>query len=205
MKTKELIKKSALELFNKQGVMNVTLRDVAADLKKSYGNITYHYRTKEVLIAELYADMITELIAISQKLAQSEDVFRSILQAPGLTYELSVKYLFLFKDYVEIMRHFEDLADEVEKNNLRRKQLLLYTLKELQRQELLQPDLMDEDLNYLMEISGAIRTFYFMQRSHDAVNQADSKTMYVNYTNHLLFPYLTPLGKKRFREILSED
>ena len=58
MKTKHLVKQTARVCFNEKGLMNVTLRDVAAQLDKSYGNITYHYPTKEAVITELFDDMI---------------------------------------------------------------------------------------------------------------------------------------------------
>lgn len=205
MKTKELIKNTALKLFNERGVMNVPLRDVAAHLKKSYGNITYHFRTKELLVMELYSDMAKELVQIGGKLAKSEDILFSILKAPEWTYDLSVHYLFLFKDYVELLRSFENLASEVNSNNSKRKILMLHILKELQNIELIKAELTETDLDYLMEISGALRTFFFMQRSHDHVHRAQSKSEYVDYTNRLLIPYMTKLGRQRYNEILNAD
>ena len=60
MKTKEKIKNTARELFNSKGFKNVTLREVAKELSISYGNITYHFKTKKQLIFCLYEDMLKE-------------------------------------------------------------------------------------------------------------------------------------------------
>ena len=55
------IKKQILEasrlLFNEKGVMNTTLRDVAKSMNKSYGNITYHFQTKEDVLFSLLDEM----------------------------------------------------------------------------------------------------------------------------------------------------
>ncbi|HEY1046766.1 MAG TPA: TetR/AcrR family transcriptional regulator, partial [Bacteroidia bacterium] len=92
MDTKQLIKSKALELLNKEGVRNITLRDVAAALGKSYGNITYHYANKENLLEALYFDMLLELNLISAGLKPGNNLLELILKAPEHTFDLSIKY-----------------------------------------------------------------------------------------------------------------
>jgi len=48
--------------------MNITLREIAEKLNKSYGNITYHFATTEVLINDLFEDMNTELVVLQNKI-----------------------------------------------------------------------------------------------------------------------------------------
>ena len=52
MKTKDKIKIKATELFNNKGFKNVTLREVAKALGISYGNVTYHFKTKKEVIKD---------------------------------------------------------------------------------------------------------------------------------------------------------
>jgi AcrR family transcriptional regulator len=202
MNTKEAIKKKALELFNEQGMLNVTLRDVAAQLKRSYGNITYHYKTKEQVIDELYTDMVEELKVVSAQILNGGDMFSSIVKAPELTFDISLKYLFLFKDFVEIKRGYPRLAGKIDKSNAVRKSQLKYALIVLQEQNFLRDDMGDDDLDYLMELSGAVRTFFFLNLNKEDYKKTNLKKKYVDYVNKLLLPYLTAKGKLRYEALL---
>lgn len=54
-KTRDRIVEASLELFNAQGERNVTTNHIAAHLGMSPGNLYYHFRNKQAIIAELFA------------------------------------------------------------------------------------------------------------------------------------------------------
>lgn len=196
MKTKVLIKSTALALFNEHGVMNVTLRDVAAALQKSYGNITYHYAGKEVLLQELYHDMQAALQQLGANFGSSEQLLLDIIQAPKTTYTLSLQYRFFFSDFLELQRHYPMLMQEVQKQQQQSMQFYREKLLQLQQMDLLRSDLPQGSIENLMLLSGLVRTFFFIQRPNlpsDAQTDADR---YFTQLNLLLWPYLTPTGVK---------
>ena len=152
MKTKTKIKNTARDLFNKKGFKNVTLREVAKVLSISYGNVTYHFKTKNQLILSLYEDMQNETLEII-KTFDNKNLLKSILEAPKLTFEISIKYLFFYVDFIEIRRSYTDISIKLKHDNTNRKKGYLQILQGLQAQRLLRGDLIEKDLDYLMAVS----------------------------------------------------
>lgn len=81
MKTAERILVTSLALFNQYGESNVSSVDIANELDISPGNLYYHYKGKEVIIAALFDLYQTQL--------------KTLLNSPGIE-QLSVQESFAF-------------------------------------------------------------------------------------------------------------
>ena len=79
MKTAERILVTSLDLFNRRGEANVSSVDIAVELDISPGNLYYHFKGKEVIVAalfDLYRDqMKSVLVATTGKSLNIEDFF----------------------------------------------------------------------------------------------------------------------------------
>jgi AcrR family transcriptional regulator len=195
MRTKKEIKAVSRQLFNVLGVMNVTLRDVAQAMQKSYGNITYHFPTKEVLILQLFNDMHQTLASL-QKPPDPANLLTYFLELPGISYDITLCYLFFTVDYTELKRHYPEICRRINVLNEERKQKWQTLMKVLRAEHYLQAALTDSELDYIMLLSASVRSAYFQVEAPEAYH----KPAYVTMVNQLLKPYLSSRGLDVFHD-----
>jgi AcrR family transcriptional regulator len=196
MKTKDLIIDTALRLFNEKGLSSVTLRDVAKSMNKSYGNITYHFPNKAQLIEAIYQQMHLELSDL-QKGLDFANLFHYFLILPYHSFEISVKYLCLTLDHMEMKRNFPEVFNQIKGHNAERQKGWLLGLKKLQKEGFFREDLKTKDFNLLMVISGSVRNAYFQFEEMGAYD----KERFTEVANGILIPYLSQKGKRTYEKL----
>ncbi|NJL76325.1 MAG: TetR/AcrR family transcriptional regulator [Saprospiraceae bacterium] len=60
LSTKDRIKNAAITCFNRDGIANVRLQNLAEEANMSLGNLTYHYRTKEDIGRAVWEQLVQE-------------------------------------------------------------------------------------------------------------------------------------------------
>ena len=73
-KTQQKIVKTAIQLFNKNGVANVRVQDIAIAANISPGNLTYHYKTKK--------DLMVAVLQYMKTLQKDMFPYQSVIEAP---------------------------------------------------------------------------------------------------------------------------
>ena len=101
--TRERILETSLALFNAQGEPNVTTNHIADELGISPGNLYYHFRNKEDIVAHVFARYETRmdqtLVVPEDRLPDLEDVWLQL----HLVFECMWDYRFLYRDLVDIL------------------------------------------------------------------------------------------------------
>jgi len=109
-RTRERILETALLLFNRLGEPHVTTADIAIEMEISPGNLYYHFRNKDQIIAELFAAFerrLDGLLTLPQKRhAGVEDLWLLL----HLLFEAMWEHRFLFRDLDEILSRNRNLA-----------------------------------------------------------------------------------------------
>ncbi|MEP6996824.1 MAG: TetR/AcrR family transcriptional regulator [Betaproteobacteria bacterium] len=102
-RTRERIVLTGLQLFNRDGAPHVTTADIADEMGISPGNLYYHFRNKDEIIALLFAAFEQRLeglfVAPAGRLADVEDLWLFL----HLLFEAMWDYRFLYRDLDEIM------------------------------------------------------------------------------------------------------
>jgi AcrR family transcriptional regulator len=189
MNTKKSIAEKSRLLFNQKGVMNVTLRDVAQALEKSYGNVTYHFRTKEDILIFLFEQMNMELTQLLEK-DTAINPLEYVFELPRLNYKITFQYLFFTIDYKELQRNYPIFFQQVNQLNMQRKHKWKAHLTELCKSGYLNPKLNENDIEYLIFLSVSVRMTYFLLRERSEYNEQE----FVYLVNSLILPYLSETG-----------
>src|SRR5437763_15755644 len=102
-RTRERILETALVLFNRLVEPNVTTADIATDMGISPGNLYYHFRNKDQIIAELFGAFERRLkpllVEPEGRSAGVEDLWFLL----HLLFEAILEYRFFFRDLGEIV------------------------------------------------------------------------------------------------------
>ncbi|MBD7976979.1 MULTISPECIES: TetR/AcrR family transcriptional regulator [Pseudomonas] len=110
LNTRERIIHASLELFNAQGERSVTTNHIAAHLGISPGNLYYHFRNKQVIVAELFSAYETWVDGFLRlpadralRLEDKAPYLESLLQAVW-------RYRFLHRDLEHLLEADPELA-----------------------------------------------------------------------------------------------
>ena len=109
-RTRERIVETALALFNRFGEPHITTADIADETGISPGNLYYHFRNKDDIIAQLFAAFerqLDEVFALPERRSASVEDLWFLLH---LLFEAMWDHRFLFRDLDEILSRNRKLA-----------------------------------------------------------------------------------------------
>lgn len=201
-KTPRKILISARLLFNREGVNNVRLQDIAKHTGISPGNLSYHFKTKKELIEAL----------LTQKLKASED-----LRALNMEYLEQEDYLSVTRSYIRFQighRFFyRDILDLIslvpEAKGLYEKsmnQVISFAKNGMYLavgKGLWQPETHEGSFHYFAKNIWAILNSWLIEREVFGEEQVSmEEVMYAIWEFH--YPYFTEKGKEVY-QILKEQ
>jgi AcrR family transcriptional regulator len=200
MKLKEKIIIKAVELFNDRGISSTSPNQIAAALNISPGNLTYHYKTKAILIKEVYEKMHSE----SQDFIKLEgyltlDDFRKIMSSFR---DFMQKHIFFFQDLFFILHNYPEVGNLYQESNLMRlkqgRSLFEYYIETGR----MIPE--NEGINYdfLTHNVWMVGAFWNLQSKIFTPGVLFEEPMdLVDMTWYMILPYLTDKGKDEYNQI----
>ena len=97
MTTKEKIINTATKIFNERGYGAVNLKELAQEIGISRGNLTYHFKSKEAILAGIVEEMWVKIDEAKQKTRQVPS-FENMHNQTQLYYSFQQAYAFIFLD-----------------------------------------------------------------------------------------------------------
>ncbi len=199
--SKQKIKRVAISLFNERGISSVSMKQIADHLVMSAGNLSYHYKTKEVLLTAINGDMQEE--SSNYILPENKYITLHHFEEMMLQFDdLQSRYAFFFNDIVHIMKTYPIIAKQFEEISLNR----LKEGKELIQYYIASGRLKPEEgmINYdqLAYSIWMVSTFWQSQKQilrTDAVKVGKDPSIKMLWG--LLLPYLTEKGLEEYQQI----
>ena len=115
MKTRDRILHTSLELFNEEGEEHTTTIDIANELDISPGNLYYHFKGKDQIIAELFQQYELALSStltapIEKPLSQDEANIEDNWYYLYVVLEEMYQYRFLYHNLDNILQRYPNIA-----------------------------------------------------------------------------------------------
>jgi AcrR family transcriptional regulator len=144
--TKERIKNTAIELFNTQDSLSITTNHIAKAAGISAGNLYYHYRNKEEIIREIYAEMSERIESLKsfEKMITSPNPLNILDESFDHYGDLFWEYRFLMRDAPVLMALDSELKRAFVANQEKRITQIAGVIKFLISEEILQNIAKDE-------------------------------------------------------------
>jgi AcrR family transcriptional regulator len=102
-RTKERILATALEMFNTLGAPQVTTNALADELGISPGNLYYHYRNKDDIINQLFAQYESAIDALLEMPEEGMPNVEDAWLFLHVLFEVIWKYRFLYRDLNDLL------------------------------------------------------------------------------------------------------
>ena len=199
--TKAKIKEAAVRLFNQDGMANVRLQAIADEAVVSVGNLTYHYRNKEILIEAIWEDILEKrktLLAEFRVLPLFADLERQL----RAVFELQQDYQFFYIDTLDLIRTFPGIAQSwrahQEWQTAAVKNMLDFSVARAVFQAEFFPGFFEQVAEQYWLISDG-----WVGRQRSMGRPEDDFSAYHQSIWQLLFPLLTPLGRQEYEQTRS--
>lgn len=202
MNTKEKILNKSLELFNIDGVENVTTRHIAKALGMSQGNLHYHYPNKNVLIEVLFENFLAKIQEAARhrkgELFRKEDVLWSMID----NFRIMQDYRFFFKDNEVVWRRLPKIKENIiqlfEYKKLEIKGIIEFYKKE----QVFREDISSAQIDYLAE--QFIFSITSWLNASEYINTTKNSAQYfAQFTFRLWLPYLKKEAMEAWEAILE--
>lgn len=86
----------AIELLNVQSIHKTSFRDIATALGLSDGHVRYYFKTKEILLLEIFKQLDEEVLAVARNIEPNPDLKEVIKIQLKNAFTTMVRYRFLF-------------------------------------------------------------------------------------------------------------
>ncbi|WP_436484638.1 TetR/AcrR family transcriptional regulator [Chitinophaga sp. ARDCPP14] len=202
MDTRTNILKTALELYNSQGVNTITSRHIAAKMGISPGNLHYHFRQTDEIIKTLYEQLAAGFDALVSELELINPVTLDTLQDFSVrSLELAYKYRFIFLHFVEISLRVPAIRKDYYALTRRREKEFFIIFGQLKAAGIFRTDFPESIWESLVTQIFIMGDFWLSNNELTGkLRGSQAIKHYSKIFSAMFYPYLTPSAQARMAE-----
>ena len=201
--TKEKIKKAAIRLCNEGDSLSVTTNHIAKELGISPGNLYYHYKNKEEILREIYADMSATFESFNsfERILQSQNPLKEMQSMFERYGELFWEYRFLMRDSALLMALDPELKGMFAANQAKRIGQIESLLKFLIHEEILEKIPKEQipkraKMHWFISAYWQVFVSTYDVISKESINEAKEMVFELQ-----IYPFLSQKGKELLGQI----
>lgn len=197
--TKQKILDNAVVCFNRDGIANVRLQHIAGQANMSIGNMTYHYRTKDVIVQAIWEQLVRkqrDLLTEFRVLPLLEDIERLL----AATFELQQEHRFFYLDTLEIMRAFPDIQSAHRQHVLWQVQQMELAIQFNVARGAFSPGTAGTHFTFLAH-QFWMTTDLWMYRQCVQQNSPDDFPAFRELVWQLFYPHFTDMGLREYQQL----
>lgn len=203
-KTKRQILDTALELFNKQGLSNVSLRDITEKLNISPGNLTYHFKQREEIVTALYYEFVDSANKNFDKISPDQINITLIFKLVQKITVSRIDYVFLMRDFISVSQQIPEIKNHYSKILKKRQAQILDLFKLFVSKGILKEEEFENQYKNFVERVFILGNYWISYI--DLINLKLSKKItqkYAQINMEQLYPYLTSKGKNEWHHAIK--
>jgi len=202
--TKEIILKTALELFNTKGLPKVTLRTIANKMGISQGNLNYHFKKRETIIESLYFELVGQIDEHMKMYKDTTIGLESLFSISSMMMESFFEYRFFMLDFVQIMRENDKIKKHYLQLTKKREGQFTMLSSFLIENKILRKEVLPNEYVFLYKRFQILNDFWISSAAITAKRLTKMRIQeYSAIINQAIFPYLTVRGKKEYFELVE--
>ena len=204
MTTKERIINAAVLLFNRNGINQVSVRQIASEINISHGNLAYHFKNKNEILLEIYSRMEMKMDnAVFPTGDHSLRHYHDLLNRISL---FQKSYQFFYMDMLTIAREFPEVIKKYRETIAKRSNEYNDLIAHLMKKGLVKKEREAGFYTSLFHSIWVMSTFWLQQKSilgeeHPLIQSGSD----IKHVWEILLPYLTKKGKIEYKTFIDKE
>ena len=204
METKNKILEESIKLFNIHGIDQVSIRQIASEVNISHSNLTYHYKSKNEILHEVYSRMDNEM---------SDAVFppgdHSLVHYHNLLKRISSfqkRHQFFYLNLLSIARDYPEVIKRYRLTVSKRSEEYDELIKHFIRKDLVKAEEEHGFYRSLFHSIWVMSTFWLQQEkilgeSHPLISSGND----IKHVWEIILPHLTHDGLKEYSSFIDKE
>jgi len=203
--TKKKILETALRLFNKDGIKNVTLHKIATELGISQGNLNYHFKTKQDIVEALYFELVNKMNEVMENMSRHFSLLTRLYESAGKTMNIFYQYRFFMRDIYIILKENEKIKTHYLELQHIRKVQFMEIFQGLISSQIMREEEFDNEYERLFKRMNILGDNWINAQELLKGELENPVQYYKTLLFEIIYPYLTAKGKEQYQSIKPQQ